>query len=61
MAGPFPALKRSHRKEQREPGLLVRGPVYLINCSFMRKFVTLKGRGAKAVGWVCEEKLIPEF
>lgn len=61
LARPFPDLMRSHRKEQREPGLRLRGTVYLINCSFMIKLVTRRGQGAKDVGWVCREKLIPEF
>lgn len=51
---------RIHRKEQREPGLLIGGTVYRINCIFMIKFMTLRGQGAKEMGWVHKEKSIPE-
>lgn len=45
-------LMRSHRKEQREPGLLVRGTVYLINYSFMIKCMTWRAQGPKDMGWI---------
>lgn len=46
---------RRHRKEQREPGLLIQGTIYLINFVLMIKFMTLRGQGAKGMGWVCKE------
>lgn len=56
---PWPAssrdLMKSHRKEHREPGLLVRGTVYLINRIFMIKSMTRRGQGAKDMGWVCND------
>lgn len=45
-----PPISR-RRREQREPGLLVRGTMYLTNCIFMTKLMTLRGQGAKDVGW----------
>lgn len=61
LAHQFLDLMRSHRKEQKEPGLLVRRTVYLINCIFMIKSKTLRGQGAKDMGWISNEKLIPEL
>ena len=50
-----PDLMRSHRKEHREPGLLARGTVYLINRIFTVKSMTRRGQGAKDTGWLCKE------
>lgn len=61
LAQQFLDLMKSHRKEQKEPGLLVKKTVYLINCIFMIKSKTLRGQGAKDIGRICKEKLIPEF
>lgn len=52
LAHQFLDLMRSHRKEQKEPGLLIRRTVYLINCIFMIKSKTLRGQGAKDMGWI---------
>lgn len=61
LAQQFLDLMKSHRKEQKEPGLLVKKTVYLINCIFTIKSKTLRGQGAKDIGRICKEKLIPEF
>lgn len=59
-----PSLPRSDEKPQEGTGRawpLLRGTVYLINCIFTIKCMSLRGQGAKDVGWACKEKLTPEF
>ena len=50
-------LMKSHKKDQREPGLLIGRTVYQTDgVFFMIKFITVRGQGNEDRGWVCKEK-----